>query len=96
MSRASPLRTLLAPLLKRHRAPLMLSTLAMLGAGLAELFKPWPLKLALDLFLVPQHHAAARLGPFAFLAHLREPVALAAVALALLAVTAAGGLCSFA
>ncbi|HEY2955265.1 MAG TPA: ABC transporter ATP-binding protein [Candidatus Eisenbacteria bacterium] len=96
MRRSGPLRALLAPVIARHRVPLSLATLAMLGAGLAELFKPWPLKLALDLFLVPHRDAAPRLGPFAFLAHVREPVAVAAVAFALLAVTAAGGLCSFA
>ena len=90
-----PLTRLFAPFAARHRGRLVLAALATLGAGLTELAKPWPLKLAVDLFLVPHRHAA-RLGPFAFLAHWPAERALLAVAIAVVAIALANGLFAFA
>lgn len=85
------LGALFKPVLARHRSALAGSALALLLSGLVELFKPWPLKLAIDLFLLPPHGHPPRLGPFAFLAHWPEPQALLAIASGFVIVAAAGG-----
>lgn len=85
------LAMLFRPVVGRHRGALATSALALLGAGLVELFKPWPLKLAIDLFLVPPHGHPPRLGPFAFLAHWPESQAMLAIALGFVLVAAVGG-----
>ncbi len=48
-----PLARLSRTALAGHRRPLVLATLATIGAGVIELLKPWPIKLALDLFVTP-------------------------------------------
>ena len=85
------LGALFKPVLARHRGALAGSALALLLSGLVELFKPWPLKLAIDLFLLPPHGHPPRLGPFAFLARWPEPQALLAIASGFVIVAAAGG-----
>lgn len=85
------LRELFKPVLMSHRGAIVGGALALLGGGLVELLKPWPLKLAIDLFLLPPHGHPPRLGPFAFLAQWPEQEALLAIASGFVIVAAAGG-----
>jgi len=91
----SPLAKVLGPPLRRNRAALALAALATLVAGAAEVLRPWPLKLALDLFLAKPDRVHAKLGPFAFLAQWPDSQALAALALGLVAVAALAGAFSY-
>jgi ATP-binding cassette, subfamily B, bacterial len=91
MKRSTPLASVLAPPLRAHRGAIGVAALITIAAGATELFRPWPLKLALDLFLAKPGHAHAKLGPFAFLAHWPEAQALGALALGLVAVAALAG-----
>ncbi|MGH7731158.1 MAG: ABC transporter ATP-binding protein [Candidatus Eiseniibacteriota bacterium] len=81
--------------LARHRGALAAAALTTLVSGVAELLKPWPLKLALDLFLFPGDHSH-RLGPFAFLRAWPEPVALGALAGLVILIAVMGGLAAYA
>jgi ABC-type multidrug transport system fused ATPase/permease subunit len=85
----------LRPYLVRHRGALAVASLTTLVSGVAELLKPWPLKLALDLFLFPGHKTH-RLGPFAFLRQLSEPLALVAIAGLVILVSVIGGIAAYA
>ncbi|MEO5988595.1 MAG: ABC transporter ATP-binding protein [Candidatus Eisenbacteria bacterium] len=91
---ASALRRLFVPFARHHRTRLVLAALATLVTGITELAKPWPLKLAIDLFLLPEH--AKRLGPFAALAHWPWPTALAVVAASVIVISVVGGLFAYA
>ena len=53
-----PLVRLFAPFAARHKSGLVLVALATIAAVVTELAKPWPLKLAVDMFLVPHRHGA--------------------------------------
>ncbi|MEO6461740.1 MAG: ABC transporter ATP-binding protein, partial [Candidatus Eisenbacteria bacterium] len=76
-----------------HVRPLALAAAATVGAGLVELLKPWPIKLALDLFVVPSATLAARDAEFAFLRAWPSPWGMAAVASAFVAIAALAGAC---
>ena len=89
-----PLQRLFQPFAARQRVRSALAVLAMLVAGLTELAKPWPLKLAIDLFLIPGH--AHRLGPFSALAAWPAPLALSAIAGTVVAIALVGGAAEFA
>ena len=95
MRSRGPLATVLGPPLARHRGALGLAAFATLAAGIAEALRPWPLKLALDLFLARPERIAAKLGPFAFLARWPESQALIALSLGLVAVSALAGAFSY-
>ena len=90
-----PLVELLLPFLERHRQALAVATLTTMVAGAMELLKPWPLKLAFDLFLFPGH-GARRLGPFAALRHWPEPTVLAAIGALVILVSVIGGIAAYA
>ncbi len=75
-----PLARLARTALAGHVRPLTLAALATIGAGVIELLKPWPIKLALDLFVAPPSAARPRDAAFAFLREMPAPWGMAAVA----------------
>jgi ATP-binding cassette subfamily B protein len=89
-----PLRRLFQPFVACHRLRAAMAVLMMLIAGLTELAKPWPLKLAVDLFLIPDHRH--RLGPFGALATWPPPLALAVIAGSVVAIALLGGAAAYA
>jgi ATP-binding cassette, subfamily B, bacterial len=89
-----PLVDLLLPFLQSHRRALAVATLATVVAGAVELLKPWPLKLAFDLFLFPGH-GARRLGPFALLRQWPEPTVLLGIAGLVVVISVVGGIAAY-
>ncbi|MFO0983669.1 MAG: ABC transporter ATP-binding protein [Planctomycetota bacterium] len=87
---------LLLPYVRRHRRTLVIALFASLGFVVAEVLKPWPIKVVLDI-LTNKHHKL-RL-PFTLPEMLRgeDKVPLLLTASAVLVVLAAlGGLCGYA
>ncbi len=76
-----------------HLPPLALAAAATVGAGLVELLKPWPIKLALDLFLAPSAALSSRDAGFAFLRAWPTPWGMAAVAFSFVVIAALAGAC---
>jgi len=90
----------LFPYLRRYRRTLIVALLASFGFVLAELLKPWPIKVVLDyvLSLGGEHHKSHL--PFALPAifegaHGRGPLLLAAC-VSLVVISIVGGLCGYA
>lgn len=52
----------MGPHLKAHRRKLILGFLAMIGVALAEIMRPWPIKVVFDGLLVPQENPDAVTG----------------------------------
>lgn len=52
----------MGPHLKGHRRKLLLGFLAMIGVALAEIMRPWPIKIVFDGILVPQEKPDAVTG----------------------------------
>ena len=76
-----------------HARPLALAAAATVGAGLVELLKPWPIKLALDLFLAPPAALPARDAAFAFLREWPTPWGMVAVAGSFVVIAVLAGGC---
>ena len=52
----------MGPHLKEHRRKLALGFLAMIGVALAEIMRPWPIKVVFDGILIPQQNPDAVTG----------------------------------
>ncbi|KNG91892.1 ABC transporter ATP-binding protein [Pseudaestuariivita atlantica] len=52
----------MGPHLKNHRRKLTLGFLAMIGVALAEIMRPWPIKVVFDGILIPQENPDAVTG----------------------------------
>jgi ATP-binding cassette subfamily B protein len=90
-ARGKPLWRIARLALTGHLRPLALASAATVAAGLVELLKPWPIKIALDLFLVPTARPSSRDAAFAFLRDLPAPWGMAAVAACFIVIAGLAG-----
>ncbi len=93
----SALRRLFArmgPHLKDHRRKLTLGFLAMIGVALAEIMRPWPIKIVFDGILIPQENPDAVTGWLLSVFGTGD-VLLGAMAAAILAIALLGGAMGF-
>lgn len=82
------------PYLGEHRSTLALGLLAMIGATVANLLAPWPIKLVFDGLLMPQEQPD-RVVQAALAVTGNGQWLLPAISIAILLVAIVGGLCSF-
>lgn len=85
----------MGPHLKPHRGKLTFGFLAMIGVALAEVVRPWPLKIVFDGILVPQENPDAVTAWLTGMFGSGDGL-LAASALAILAIALVGGAAGFA
>jgi subfamily B ATP-binding cassette protein MsbA len=90
---AKPRSTLLG-LIKPHKAALVLALLVSLGEGAADLLSPWPLKVVIDAVAKPRD-LPAWIGWATAYAGGDKLAVVRFAALATLAISAAGALCSY-
>jgi ABC-type multidrug transport system fused ATPase/permease subunit len=85
----------MGPHLKDHRRKLTLGFLAMIGVALAEIMRPWPIKIVFDGILIPQENPDA-VNAWLMSAFGNGDALLGAMAAAILGIALLGGAMGFA
>lgn len=84
----------MGPHLKSHRRKLALGFLAMIGVALAEIMRPWPIKVVFDAILIPQGNPDAVTG-WLLSVFGNGDALLGAMAVAILGIAVLGGALGF-